>query len=138
VGGGLHLVGQDRARRRSFNRDLIIGALLGVGFSNCRDEWWHWSYGDSAWSVRTGCAVAVYGLIAPPAGYTFVPRRRPLRVGWHPVGRRATAPRLGLKHVPGAGVERGPEAARAGLLEKGQALRRMVRLKPFSAVPRRP
>lgn len=54
------------------NRTLIIEALLGAGFSNCRDEWWHWSYGDNAWSVRTGCAVAIYGLIEPPVGYTFV------------------------------------------------------------------
>ena len=68
------------------HRELIIGALLGAGFSNCRDEWWHWSYGDNAWAVRTGCPVAVYGLIAPTPGYTFVARRRPVRVGWHPVG----------------------------------------------------
>lgn len=57
-----------------FHRGLIIDALLGAGFSNCRDEWWHWSYGDNAWSVRTGCAYAVYHLQPPPPGYTFVPR----------------------------------------------------------------
>ena len=56
------------------NRTLIIDALLGAGFSNCRDEWWHWSYGDNAWSVRTGCAIAIYGLIEPPPGCTFVGR----------------------------------------------------------------
>ena len=62
------------------NRRRIIDALLGAGFSNCRDEWWHWSYGDNAWAVRTGCALACYGLITPPAGFTFVarpPDRRP-------------------------------------------------------------
>lgn len=56
------------------HRRLIIDALAGVGFSNCRDEWWHWSYGDNAWAVRTGGTIAVYGLITPPPGYTFVTR----------------------------------------------------------------
>ena len=54
------------------NRTLIIEALLGVGFSNCRDEWWHWSYGDNAWSVRTGRDRALFGLIEPPPGFTFI------------------------------------------------------------------
>lgn len=56
------------------NRMIIIGALSGAGLSNCRDEWWHWSYGDSAWAVRVGAKVAVYGRIEPPTGYTFVPK----------------------------------------------------------------
>lgn len=66
------------------HRDLLTTALLGVGFSNCRDEWWHWSYGDNAWSVRTGCTVAVYGMIQPPPGYTFVfrPHRHEHRLGY--------------------------------------------------------
>ncbi len=76
-----------------YHRDLIIRALLDAGFSNCRDEWWHWSYGDNAWSVRTGCAVAVYGLIPPPPGYIFVTRPRSVRLGWHPVGPRNAARR---------------------------------------------
>ncbi len=53
------------------NRTLIINALTDAGFSNCRDEWWHWSWGDNAWSVRTGRSVAYYGLIEPPPGYSF-------------------------------------------------------------------
>ncbi len=59
------------------HRHLLTTALLDAGFSNCRDEWWHWSYGDNAWSVRTGCAVSVYGMIKPPSGYTFVYRPHP-------------------------------------------------------------
>ncbi len=55
------------------NRMIIIDALAGAGFSNCREEWWHWSYGDSAWAVRVGATVAVYGRIEPPDGFTFVP-----------------------------------------------------------------
>lgn len=80
------LIGPE-ARR---NRDMLTGALLLAGFSNCRDEWWHWSYGDNAWAVRTGCAIAVYGLTEPPAGHTFAgPRREsaaagnPVRPGYH-------------------------------------------------------
>jgi zinc D-Ala-D-Ala dipeptidase len=40
--------------------------------SNCRDEYWHWSYGDSAWAVRVGAVEACYGLIEPPADATRV------------------------------------------------------------------
>ena len=61
----------DEARR---NRTLITSSLLAAGFSNCRDEWWHWSYGDNAWAVRTGNPVACYGLIPAPPGHTFIPR----------------------------------------------------------------
>lgn len=63
------------------NRMIIINALAGAGFSNCRDEWWHWSYGDSAWAVRVGATVAVYGQIEPPEGYTFVPEAEKEVVG---------------------------------------------------------
>jgi zinc D-Ala-D-Ala dipeptidase len=52
------------------NRLLLIETLFTVGFSNCRDEWWHWSYGDNAWAVRMGKESAFYGLIPPPVGYT--------------------------------------------------------------------
>jgi D-alanyl-D-alanine dipeptidase len=65
------LIGPEAKR----NRMLLIEALLAAGFSNCRDEWWHWSYGDNAWAVRTGCAVAVYGLIAPPPDHTYAGSR---------------------------------------------------------------
>ena len=56
------------------NRTILTTALLGAGFSNCRDEWWHWSYGDSAWAVRTGAPIAVYGRREPPHGFTFIPK----------------------------------------------------------------
>lgn len=45
------------------NRDILVSAMLGAGFSNCRDEWWHYSYGDAAWAVRTGRKTCVYGLV---------------------------------------------------------------------------
>jgi D-alanyl-D-alanine dipeptidase len=46
------------------NRAMLVEAMLGAGFSNCRDEWWHYSYGDAAWAVRTGRKSCVYGLAA--------------------------------------------------------------------------
>lgn len=49
------------------NRTALVEAMLGVGFSNCRDEWWHYSYGDSGWAVRLGKPLAIYGLAELPA-----------------------------------------------------------------------
>jgi D-alanyl-D-alanine dipeptidase len=45
------------------HRMTLVNAMLGAGFSNCRDEWWHYSFGDAAWAVRTGSAVCYYGLM---------------------------------------------------------------------------
>lgn len=48
------------------NRRLLVQSMLEAGFSNCRDEYWHYSYGDSAWAVRTGRRECCYGLVKPP------------------------------------------------------------------------
>ena len=45
------------------NRMMFVEAMLSVGFSNCRDEWWHYSYGDAGWAVRTGQPFCFYGLV---------------------------------------------------------------------------
>jgi D-alanyl-D-alanine dipeptidase len=45
------------------NRDLLVNTMLGAGFSNCRDEWWHYSYGDAGWAVRVGSETCCYGLV---------------------------------------------------------------------------
>ena len=52
-----------RARR---NRALLVEAMLGAGFSNCQDEYWHYSFGDAAWAVRTGSPYCIYGLVEAP------------------------------------------------------------------------
>jgi zinc D-Ala-D-Ala dipeptidase len=44
------------------NRMLLVETMLSVGFSNCRDEWWHYSYGDAGWAVRMGLDRCFYGL----------------------------------------------------------------------------
>jgi len=48
------------------NRMLMVEAMLGAGYSNCRDEYWHYSYGDSAWAVRIGQYECPYGWAHPP------------------------------------------------------------------------
>lgn len=48
------------------NRMILVDAMLSVGFSNCRDEWWHYSWGDAGWAVRTDLESCVYGLIDLP------------------------------------------------------------------------
>ena len=47
-------------------RAVLLGTMLGVGFSNCRDEYWHYSWGDSGWAVRTGKQECYYGVVAVP------------------------------------------------------------------------
>lgn len=42
------------------NRRILITAMSKAGFSNYIGEWWHWSYGDSAWAVRIGRDRAIY------------------------------------------------------------------------------
>jgi D-alanyl-D-alanine dipeptidase len=48
------------------NRMILVEAMLAAGFSNCRDEWWHYSYGDAGWAVRTGEVECCYGLAHLP------------------------------------------------------------------------
>jgi D-alanyl-D-alanine dipeptidase len=48
------------------NRMILVEAMLSAGFSNCRDEYWHYSWGDSAWAVRTGDAECPYGWAHAP------------------------------------------------------------------------
>ncbi|MEZ5162756.1 MAG: M15 family metallopeptidase [Fimbriimonadaceae bacterium] len=34
------------------NRMRLYDAMMAQGFSNCRDEWWHYNFGDAGWAVR--------------------------------------------------------------------------------------
>lgn len=42
------------------NRRLLYHLLNDVGFTNYREEWWHFDYGDQFWGKLSGDA-AVYG-----------------------------------------------------------------------------
>lgn len=44
------------------HRTMLYEAMMSAGFSNCRDEWWHYSFGDAGWAVRTGEPTCSYGL----------------------------------------------------------------------------
>jgi D-alanyl-D-alanine dipeptidase len=48
------------------NRMVLYDAMMGAGFSNCRDEWWHYSFGDAGWAVRLDQPNAIYGLAELP------------------------------------------------------------------------
>ncbi len=48
------------------NRTILVETMLGAGFSNCRDEWWHYSWGDAGWAVRTGETECCYGRVDLP------------------------------------------------------------------------
>jgi D-alanyl-D-alanine dipeptidase len=45
------------------NRMVLVDAMLAQGFSNCRDEWWHYSFGDAGWAVRLQHERCQYGLV---------------------------------------------------------------------------
>lgn len=45
------------------NRRLLVDTMESAGLTNYAGEWWHWSYGDSGWALRTGSPFAIYGRI---------------------------------------------------------------------------
>lgn len=60
-GGPTYVEGLEAEARK--HRFMLVEAMLTVGFSNCRDEWWHYSYGDAGWAVRLEKDHCIYGLI---------------------------------------------------------------------------
>lgn len=47
------------------NRRLLYWLMREVGFVGLASEWWHYSWGDQMWAMRTGAPAAHYGLIEP-------------------------------------------------------------------------
>lgn len=47
-------------------RRMLFDAMIAAGFTNCRDEWWHYSYGDAAWAVRLNKTECPYGFAPLP------------------------------------------------------------------------
>lgn len=47
------------------NRKILKNAMEKVGFTNYPLEFWHWSYGDTGWALRTNTKTAIYGLALP-------------------------------------------------------------------------
>ncbi|MFT4010706.1 MAG: M15 family metallopeptidase [Nocardioidaceae bacterium] len=50
------------------HRELLAGVLGAAGLVNYPTEWWHWSYGDRYWALRTGAPAALYGPVSARAG----------------------------------------------------------------------
>lgn len=48
------------------NREILFTAMLSAGFSNCAEEFWHYSFGDAGWAVRVGERECVYGWVELP------------------------------------------------------------------------
>lgn len=45
------------------HRAFLAAALQPVGFVNCPDRWWHWSFGDRHWALSKGESGALYGAV---------------------------------------------------------------------------
>lgn len=54
------------------NRAVLRSVLEPTGLTNYADEWWHWSYGDNGWALRTGAPHAIYGPVEMPADAHWV------------------------------------------------------------------
>ncbi|GMV37253.1 MAG: hypothetical protein AMXMBFR61_17610 [Fimbriimonadales bacterium] len=63
------------------NRMLLVQTMLEAGFSNCLQEFWHYSFGDAAWAVRTGSPVCYYGFIELPEEHWREAEEESLRQG---------------------------------------------------------
>jgi zinc D-Ala-D-Ala dipeptidase len=45
------------------NRALLRRLMSSAGFVNYDGEWWHWSYGDRYWALRTEQPASIYGAV---------------------------------------------------------------------------
>lgn len=65
------------------NRMILIEAFQSAGLTNYLGEWWHWSYGDQGWALRTGAKIAYYGETdIKHAEYLSVPDPETERLMW--------------------------------------------------------
>ncbi len=46
-------------------RRLLYHSMVAQGFVGIAEEWWHYSYGDQQWAVRTGAPAALFGSTTP-------------------------------------------------------------------------
>ncbi|MFF4754683.1 M15 family metallopeptidase [Streptomyces sp. NPDC002514] len=49
------------SREARIHREILGTALSAAGLVNYPTEWWHWSYGDRYWALKTGSPAAHYG-----------------------------------------------------------------------------
>jgi D-alanyl-D-alanine dipeptidase len=63
------------------NRRMLLESMLGAGFSVCLQEFWHYSFGDAPWAVRTGRDVCFYGWIDLPEEHWREAEAESIRIG---------------------------------------------------------
>ena len=66
TGGAARTEFENLPEEQRANRRLLRDAMEAAGFSNYEEEWWHYSYGDSGWALRTNRETAFFGRTAPP------------------------------------------------------------------------
>ncbi len=45
------------------NRTLLREVLESAGLTNFPGEWWHWTWGEPGWALRSGHKIATYGAV---------------------------------------------------------------------------
>lgn len=65
-GGRCFTQAMDIGDRPRLLRQLLADVMTAAGLVNYPTEWWHWSYGDRYWALRTGSAYALYGPCPEP------------------------------------------------------------------------
>lgn len=84
--GRMNLTKQERGFRD--NRRILFYALTQAGFTNYREEWWHFDYGNQFWAVQKGTP-AVYGRAMPQTELKYeLLIMRPLGPGGPKIGIR--------------------------------------------------
>jgi D-alanyl-D-alanine dipeptidase len=69
-GAAMHARGLSEEAKQ--NRTLLREILEPTGLTNYADEWWHWSYGDNGWALRTNASNAIYDRMPLPEDANWV------------------------------------------------------------------
>lgn len=64
--GRCYLDARDISAIARAHRVLMARVLGDAGLVNYPTEWWHWSYGDRYWALKTCAEVAIYGPVEGP------------------------------------------------------------------------
>ncbi|MFE9610705.1 M15 family metallopeptidase [Streptomyces sp. NPDC006012] len=59
--GACYTQADNISRQARIHREILGTALSAAGLVNYPTEWWHWSFGDRYWALKTGSPVAHYG-----------------------------------------------------------------------------
>ncbi len=57
------LYSTDITHEQKTNRLMLTTVMLDADFASCKNEWWHFSYGDQTWAWFYGKKSSLYGLV---------------------------------------------------------------------------